>query len=350
MLVALVAGFLFVAPYLGAILFSALVAYIFNPVYKSVLKRTGRSAVAVFTAMLVAFLSVLLPAAFVIAVCVNQANSIINNFQEGDFNLGPAQVETIVDRGTERLNAIVTSLPGGSSISIDQGDITEKLQEFGAKAAGALVSFVTHAGGAFFGFISTAVLAIFLIMAMWVYQNELLAFLKKLSPFHDSVNEIYFARTGAMTKAMVKGQLVIALAQGLASALSLWLVGVDYFWFFFVVLTFLSFIPLGGGILTIPIGIILMLTGNIPRGIFVIVWHLLVVSNIDNILRPKLVPKSAQLNSALTLLSVFSGLVVFGPAGVIYGPVVMILLITTFKMYAEYNSRIKRDEPPASVV
>ena len=99
--------------------------------------------------------------------------------------------------------------------------------------------------------------------------------------------------------------------------------------------------------MTIPIGVVMALTGNIVQGVFVILFHLLVVTNIDNLLRPRLVPKNARLNSALTLLSVFSGLALFGPAGVIYGPVVMILLITTFEMYAEYNKHIKRPLPPS---
>jgi predicted PurR-regulated permease PerM len=156
---------------------------------------------------------------------------------------------------------------------------------------------------------------------------------------------VYLAQAGAMTKAMVKGQFVIAIAQGFASAFSLWVTGLDYFWFFFVLLTFLSFIPLGGGIVTLPLGVVLIATGHIWQGIFVILFHLLVVSNIDNLLRPRLVPKTVQLNSALTLLGVFSGLALFGAIGVIYGPVIMILLVTTFRMYADYNRRVAKPVP-----
>jgi predicted PurR-regulated permease PerM len=349
MLVAVTAGFFFVLPYLGAIMFSALIAFIFNPVYKSVLRRTHRDSIAIPVTLLTAFLSVMLPLFFVVAVTVNQANTLINNFQDGNVNIGPAQIETVVEHGTERINDITKALPGGKEISINQGDIAKKLQDVAAAAVKGLLNFIKNAGGAFFGLISTFILALFMIIAMWRYQDDLIAFLKKISPYHESVNQLYLARTGAMTKAMVKGQLIIAVCQGFASAFSLWIVGLDYFWFFFVILTFLSFIPLGGGILTIPIGIIMALTGHFWAGLFIVLFHLIVVSNIDNLLRPRLVPKDAQLNSALTLLAVFSGLAVFGPAGVIYGPVVMILLITTFKMYAEYNARIQREEPPAKI-
>jgi predicted PurR-regulated permease PerM len=347
MLAALTAGFFFVLPYLGAIMFSALVAFIFNPVYKWFLRKTKRSGIALPATLITAFLSVLLPAAFIVGICINQANTLINNFENGNGNLGPAQIQTIADRGTERVNDIIHGLPGGKSINIKESDVTSKLKDAAADAAKALIGFVTAAGGAFFGLISTFILSIFLMFAMWRYQDELVRFIKKISPFHDSINDLYLAQAGAMTKAMVKGQFIIAVCQGFASAFSLWIVGIDYFWFFFVVLTFLSFIPLGGGILTIPIGIVMALTGHLGAGVFVVAFHLVVVTNIDNILRPRLVPKEARLDSALTLLSVFSGLAVFGAVGVIYGPVIMILLITTYKMFAEYNVLTKREEPPA---
>jgi predicted PurR-regulated permease PerM len=242
----------------------------------------------------------------------------------------------------------VQAFPGGESVNIDKSKLLDNIKKYASQLAQGLVNFIKTASGAAAHLISTSILALFLIMAMLRYQDKLRGFIKDISPFHGNITNLYLDRAGAMTKAMVKGQLVIAIAQGFASALSLWLVGLDYFWFFFVILTFLSFIPLGAGILTIPIGIIIMLTGNVGRGLFVILYHLLVVSNIDNLLRPQLVPKSVQLNSALTLLGVFSGLALFGAPGVIYGPVVMILLLTTFEMYADYSSRIKKELPPGA--
>jgi predicted PurR-regulated permease PerM len=58
-----------------------------------------------------------------------------------------------------------------------------------------------------------------------------------------------------------------------------------------------------------------------------------VVTNIDNFLRPILVPRDARLNSALMLLSVFAGIAMFGPWGIVIGPVLMILIVTTIDVY-----------------
>jgi predicted PurR-regulated permease PerM len=82
-----------------------------------------------------------------------------------------------------------------------------------------------------------------------------------------------------------------------------------------------------------PFGIGMIFFGNVVGGAFVVLWHLLVVTNIDNFLRPVLVPRGARLNSALMLTSVFVGIAMFGPWGIIIGPVLMILIVTTIDVY-----------------
>ena len=66
---------------------------------------------------------------------------------------------------------------------------------------------------------------------------------------------------------------------------------------------------------------------------------LIVVSNIDTVLRPRLVPKGAYLNPALVILSVFGGMQLMGVIGALYGPVIMILLITSVEVYLKYMLR-----------
>jgi predicted PurR-regulated permease PerM len=92
-------------------------------------------------------------------------------------------------------------------------------------------------------------------------------------------------------------------------------------------------IPLGGGIVTIPFGIGMILFGNVFGGVFVVVFHLIVVTNIDNFLRPILVPRAARLDSALMLLAVFAGIAMFGAWGIVIGPVLMIVIVTTISVY-----------------
>ncbi len=132
----------------------------------------------------------------------------------------------------------------------------------------------------------------------------------------------------------------------MAGAISIYIGGFhDGFFIFSILLTALSVIPLGGGIVTIPFGIGMMFFGNIIGGIFVVAFHLLVVTNIDNLLRPWLVPKAARLDPALMLLAVFAGISMFGFFGLVIGPVLMIIIVTTVSVYLAVYKGVELEMP-----
>jgi len=87
--------------------------------------------------------------------------------------------------------------------------------------------------------------------------------------------------------------------------------------------------------------------GNYVGGVLVLAGYFLIVSNIDNLLRPRLVSKEAYLSFALVLLSALGGYELFGFFGVVYGPVLMILFLTVLEVYETYYSH---DEPPTPLI
>jgi predicted PurR-regulated permease PerM len=103
-------------------------------------------------------------------------------------------------------------------------------------------------------------------------------------------------------------------------------------------------IPLGSGIITIPFGVGMMLFGNVFGGLFVVLFHIIVVTNIDNFLRPILVPREARLDSALMLLAVFAGIAMFNFWGIVIGPVLMIVVVTTISVYLAVYKGVPLDQ------
>jgi predicted PurR-regulated permease PerM len=169
--------------------------------------------------------------------------------------------------------------------------------------------------------------------------------IRQLNPLGDEVTDLYLRKTGSMVRGTVNGQFVIALCQGVAGAASVYVAGFHHgFFIFAILLTALSIIPLGGGIVTIPFGIGMIFYGNIIGGVFVVAWHLLVVTNLDNFLRPILVPRDARLNPALMLLAVFAGIAMFGPWGIVIGPVLMIVIVTTIDVYLAVYKGVELEE------
>ena len=189
-------------------------------------------------------------------------------------------------------------------------------------------------------------LFIYVFISLLSNRERVQTLIRKLNPLGEEVTDLYLEKMGAMVRGAVFGQFVIALAQGLAGAVSIYLAGFhDGFFIFAILLTALSVIPLGGGIVSIPFGIGMILFGNVFGGIFVIAWHLIVVTNIDNVLRPILIPRAARLDSALMLLAVFAGITMFGFLGIIIGPVLMIVIVTTVSVYLAVFKGVPIDDP-----
>jgi predicted PurR-regulated permease PerM len=197
-----------------------------------------------------------------------------------------------------------------------------------------LLSVLQGAVGGMVGAITSSIIFLYVFISLLVNQDSVITMIRRLNPLGEEITDLYLAKTGAMVKGTVKGQFVIALCQGVAGAISIYIGGFhEGFFIFAILLTALSVIPLGGGIVTIPFGIGMVFFGNVAGGIFVVAWHLLVVTNIDNVLRPFLVPKAARLDPALMLLAVFAGISMFGFFGLVIGPVLMIIIVTTVSVY-----------------
>lgn len=326
-LVALGFGAYFLRRYFLLIVVAAILVYLFNPINKRLLKRgykKGTASVLTFCFMLVVLL---IPLTLIMIATVAQARSLVHSFANADtYNLGNVGQNLL-----NSLNNLLTKL-GAPTVSQQQAQhtLTSAVQSVGKE----LVDILTGTIASIPEMVTRAILFVYVFLGIMAHQDALLETLQNLNPLGRKVGDLYLAKTGAMTKAMAKGQLVIAFFDGLTDATLMYIAGFhSIFFFMLILLTFLSFIPLGGGIIVIPLGIVMILTGHIWQGALLVLGHILITSNIDNVLRPRFVPKDAYLQPALTMLSVFSGVAMFGFLGVIVGPIIMILIVSTIQVY-----------------
>ena len=325
----IVFGAYFLRHYTVLIIFAGILAFLFNPYYQKRLaknKNPGKSASQTF---LFASAVILIPLGLIIAATVLQINHTIN---ELGHNISTTETTQTAQRLIDTANNLLAKTPSDFRVTIEWLQTTAI--EIAQKVGSAFLQNVASYLGGFFSFFTTAIIFIFVFLSLLKNQKTLLDVIRSLNPLGPEISDLYTHKIAAMTKAMVRGQFVIAVLQGFTDAALIYIGGIhEAFFFFFTILTLLSFIPLGGGILAIPIGIVMMLTGNIVGGAFVILGHLLIVTNIDNVLRPRLVPPEAKLDPALTILSVFSGIALLGFLGVVVGPVIMIVIVTTIAVY-----------------
>jgi predicted PurR-regulated permease PerM len=128
---------------------------------------------------------------------------------------------------------------------------------------------------------------------------------------------------GATMRGVVYGIIGTALAQGVLMAIGLWIAGIRAAPLLGLVTFFLSPIPVGPPLVWIPAGLWLIYQGSVGWGIFVMLWGALVVSTVDNVLKPLIISRGSNLPFLLVLLGVLGGVVAFGFIGVFLGPVLL---------------------------
>jgi predicted PurR-regulated permease PerM len=338
-LIAVIFGAYFLWGYFTLIVFAAILAFLFSPVYKRILARTKKPGLSSALTIVVASFAIIIPIILLVALTIEQAIQIADDISKAAD--GSSSLSATVNNLISNFNSTADDVPGVGPDTLSFDQMSSWVKEQIPALINSVVDVLKSFAGGIAGFFTQAIIFLFVFGSLLRNQDKLISLLKRLNPLGEKITDLYLNRTGAMTTAMIKGQFTIAVLQGFTDAALMWIVGIDYFFFWFVLLTFLSIIPLGGGIIVIPIGIIMLLTGNIWQGLVLLGGHFLIVTNIDNILRPRFVPKSARLDPALTILSVFSGIAMFGFLGIVIGPVIMITIVTTIQVYLEAKQTSK---------
>lgn len=348
--IAILFGAYFLRGYFILIVVAAVVAYLFDPLYEWLRTRFSAGLSATLT-LFAALAIVIIPISGAVAIGVVQITTMVRSVADW---VGKTDLSTLGDRTLRVVNELLDRVPFLKSTEITPEQLQHWVVTFAQRAGEWGLHVLQGAAGGLFGGLTAAIIFLYVFISLLVNGDDLRLLIRRLNPLGEEATDLYLAKMAAMVRGTVRGQFVIALAQGIAGAISIYLAGFhDGFFIFAILLSALSVIPLGGGIVTIPFGIGLALFGNVIGGIFVIAFHIIVVTNIDNVLRPILVPKEAKLDSALMLLSVFAGITMFGFLGIVIGPVVMIVIVTTISVYLwvyqgvpmEMGTEVLEDEP-----
>jgi predicted PurR-regulated permease PerM len=328
-IIALLFGAYFLRPYFITIVVAAVAAYLFTPLFQRFQRRFSIGLSATLT-LLSAIFMVIVPITGIVVLAVVQITHMVNAVSGW---VAATDVSTLGERTLRVVNELLARVPF-LDITVTADSIRKAIVTVSQRIGEWLLPVLQGAVGGIAGAAVSAIIFLYVFFSMLVNREKLATLIRRLNPLGEEITDLYLAKTGAMVRATVKGQFVIAVCQGLAGAISIYIAGFhDGFFIFAILLTALSIIPLGGGIVTIPFGIGMMFFGNVIGGAFVVIFHFVVVTNIDSMLRPLLVPKQAKLDAALMLLAVFSGIAMFGFWGVVIGPVVMIIIVTTISVY-----------------
>lgn len=306
-------------PYLGALFIALVLALICRPIYEW-LHRVfrGRGSAASLVTILIATIAILVPIVIFGVLLFEDARNLYLDFIDGGGATYLAKVSETLGRAvgdyipTERLDVT-------SGVSRILGSIFDNLDNLFSGFFKLLVSFFIMA------------VALFYLLRDGKKLREKIIF---LSPLADSYDESIANRVERAITSVVRGSLLVALAQGMLSAVGFAIFGVPNPVLFGALAAITSLVPsIGTAIMIIPATIYLFFQGTAFYALGLLVWGVIVVGLADNVLRPILIERDLHVHPFLILLSVIGGLSFFGAVGFVAGPVVLALLLALLEVY-----------------
>lgn len=323
-----VIAFIFFMPFLAPIALSAVFASLLYPLFIFLSKHMNQRIAASLT-MMTSILLFILPLLFISVLVIHQFTSLVASLSSAEYKPGAPLYEAAQTVG-KGVDAIVS--PEVAK------EIQQNLHVFVSKTLPGLMNmslqFILQIASSIPQLITDIIVYAFMFSTFLLHHKSIRNFIQAASPFSEDENADYFQKAGMIVTASLKGQFVIAFTTAVSSALLLFVLGFGPLFIpMTIVLTILGMVPLGSGIVVIPIALFNMLSGNFWPAFWVLLIYLLFICNIDTILRPHLIPKKAGMLPALTVLATFSGIFYFGLMGIVYGPLIVILLTTTAQIY-----------------
>lgn len=320
-----------IGPFFYPIFWAAIIAIMFYPFYNWLNGKIKMPSLNAFATVVVVVITIFLPLVLISSLIVNESFDIYNTFTENNV-ISPVNFDGISNKlNNSALQPLIQSLNG--EWTKYAAGLSKTIAEFLLNS----ISSVTQNSLHFF-------FVLFLMFYTLYYflkdGKRMLQRLMHLSPLGDEYETILYQRFTSTARSILKSSLIIGGAQGLIGALLFWFTGVSGAFVWGVVMMAASLIPaLGTFIVWLPVGVAMLLFGHLWQGITILLVGALVISLIDNLLRPPLIGKDIQMHPLLVLFSTLGGLYIFGISGFIIGPIIAALYLAAMSMYDHYYKK-----------
>lgn len=326
--IALYLCWLMLRPFIAVLAWAAVLVIVFYPVHKRLAEKIKRRSLCALLSTTLVILIVVAPLAFLTIAVTNELQGAVTNL--------PTQVQQLREPGgalTGRLPSWIQERIGTDPEALRRF-LTEQLQNYGSAIVGRSVGML--------GNIITGIVKVFFVIITMYYLfrdgDNIVAALPGALPFSIEQSEALLERISQVISASVYGVVTIALLQGFLGGIAFWVLGVPSPLLWAVVLAFICMIPLAGSFFVWgPAAIYLIATNHLTKGIILVIWGAVVISSIDNLLRPKLIKNQTKLHELFVFFAVLGGMSMFGLLGIVLGPVILAItigLLNTFKSKA----------------
>ncbi len=323
-----IAFFSIMLPFWKSFVLGLTIAIVFYPLFDKIKKALKNNNLASLFSIFIVLLIIALPITTAIYIMVNETEKFIGNVGQikHGFEILLSKIQAVshlkiltpyIDKLDEALFSLLQNT--GILITKNVGAIFSRTYSI---VANFIFSFIIA-----FYFIRDSENFLDYISSM-IDDKE--SFYKILKSIRDSIN------------ATVIGGVLTAFVQGIVGAIGFLIVGLNAFFMWMFLIAMFSFVPLvGTALIWVPVAIYLFISGALFKGIFIIVWGILAIGMIDNYLRPIIISSKINIHPMILFFGILGSIIVFGPIGLILGPVIISVGDVLVKTYVANKNKRK---------
>jgi predicted PurR-regulated permease PerM len=305
---------------------AAIFAGLFHPLYRRLYARFGQRGwlAAMITVLFVLFV-IVVPLALMLGLVASEAlrlsTAVAPRVEE--LVAHPNQLPTLL----EKLPFYEYIAPYRAQILARGGELVGNLGRFAVSSIGATTAGTASAILQFF-------ILLYTLFFLLIDGPQLLRKVTSFLPLSEDEKEQVLGKFVSVTRATLRGTLVIGIVQGTLGGLSFWAAGIDGALFWGTVMVVLSVLPVvGGALVWVPAVIVMGVQGHWQSALGVALFNALIVGSVDNVLRPRLVGRDTEMHDLMILFSTLGGIAAFGPMGFIIGPILAAVFVTSWEIF-----------------
>ena len=327
-------------PFYSALMWAVILAMLFAPMQRALMRRMPQCPnTATFITLGAVIMMVIIPVIGLTMSLVNQGAEIYGRIRSGELNFG-------------------AYLAKDAQGLLDLPSIQRRLADSGSEIGQFLASQAVNIGQNTADVLASTGVLLYVLFFLLRDGGQLAAMFYRAIPLEDEPKNHLLGKFSAVVKATVKGNVAVAIVQGVLGGIILWALGIKGVILWSVVMAFLSLLPaVGSGLIWGPIALYFLATGATWQGVVLLAYGVGVIGMVDNVLRPVLVGKNTKMPDYVVLVSTIGGMSLFGLNGFVIGPLIAALFMAAWDLYVapdrdrdeEVHEALENGELPAQV-
>ncbi|MBD1554046.1 AI-2E family transporter [Pseudomonas typographi] len=332
LLVSVTVAFIWILlPYYGAVFWAVILGILFAPLQRRLARRfKWQRKVCALVTLCVCVVVAVLPMVIVSALLVQEGASLYKSIESGQLDIA-GNIDHIKQALPVSLQQLLDRFGMGSLEGL-----RDRVTNWATAGGQALASQAFYLGQGTFDVIVGFAVMLYLVFFFLRDGPELVRRVRMAIPLTDQQKRRLQLKFTRVVRATVKGNMLVAIAQGALGGIMFWLLNIPSSLLWAVLMAFMSLLPaVGAGVVWAPVAVYFMVTGALWKGIGLALYGVFVIGLVDNVLRPILVGKDTRMPDYLVLVSTLGGLAVFGLNGFVIGPLIAALFMSSWSIFTD---------------